>query len=267
MDERVRAVSYGGGVQSTSLLVLAATGIIDYHTFLFANVGDDSEDPLTLAYVRDVARPYAEAAGIEIVEVRYKRRDGTMPTLREHIMDGGRFALPAFMMPKLAPGNRTCTKTWKAMAVAAELRKMGATSAEPALVAIGISVDEMQRAKPGVDKANKVQDRTYPLLDLSITRTKAKRIITDAGLPVPPKSACYFCPYHTNQDWHEMKRDRPELFAGAVEMEDAINTSRAELHRQPVYFSKRPAALSTLGEAQDTLFADGDDCDSGWCFT
>jgi hypothetical protein len=38
-----RVVSYGGGVQSNALLVLAAQGRIDYRTFLFANVGDDSE--------------------------------------------------------------------------------------------------------------------------------------------------------------------------------------------------------------------------------
>jgi 3'-phosphoadenosine 5'-phosphosulfate sulfotransferase (PAPS reductase)/FAD synthetase len=48
----IRVFSYGGGVQSTAALVLAAQGVIDYHTFLFANVGEDSENPDTLAYVR-----------------------------------------------------------------------------------------------------------------------------------------------------------------------------------------------------------------------
>jgi hypothetical protein len=54
-----RVVSYGGGVQSNALLVLAAQGRIDYRRFLFANVGDDSEHPATLRYVRDVALPSA----------------------------------------------------------------------------------------------------------------------------------------------------------------------------------------------------------------
>jgi hypothetical protein len=54
-----RQVSYGGGVQSNALLVLAAQGPIDYRTFPFANVGDDSEHSATLRYVRDVAMPYA----------------------------------------------------------------------------------------------------------------------------------------------------------------------------------------------------------------
>ncbi|WP_254897837.1 hypothetical protein [Kitasatospora sp. NA04385] len=35
----IRSFSFGGGVQSTAALVLAAQGRIDYRTFLFANVG------------------------------------------------------------------------------------------------------------------------------------------------------------------------------------------------------------------------------------
>ena len=37
------AVAHGGGVQTTALLVLAGQGRLAYRTFLFANVGDDSE--------------------------------------------------------------------------------------------------------------------------------------------------------------------------------------------------------------------------------
>ena len=73
----VSVVSYGGGVQSTALLVLAAQGEIDYRTFLFANVGDDSEHPASLRYVREVAAPYAAAHGIELAELQrtWKRGD------------------------------------------------------------------------------------------------------------------------------------------------------------------------------------------------
>ncbi len=53
MTEQLRVCSYGGGVQPTALLVLAAQGTIDYRTFLFCNVGDDSEHPATLCYVRE----------------------------------------------------------------------------------------------------------------------------------------------------------------------------------------------------------------------
>ncbi len=38
----LRSVSYGGGVQSTALLVLAAQGDIDFPLFLFANAVCDT---------------------------------------------------------------------------------------------------------------------------------------------------------------------------------------------------------------------------------
>src|SRR5947209_5246716 len=54
----IRVFSYGGGVQSTAALVLAAQGKIDYPTFLFCNVGADSENPETLTYVEQYAKLY-----------------------------------------------------------------------------------------------------------------------------------------------------------------------------------------------------------------
>lgn len=52
----LRTISYGGGVQSTALVVLAAQGVIDYPVALFSNVGDDSEYPATIDYVRNIER-------------------------------------------------------------------------------------------------------------------------------------------------------------------------------------------------------------------
>src|SRR5947209_1941983 len=52
-EPMLKVFSFGGGVQSTAALVLAARGEIDYQTFLFANVGGDSENPETLRYVRE----------------------------------------------------------------------------------------------------------------------------------------------------------------------------------------------------------------------
>lgn len=42
---QLRVFSFGGGVQSTAALVLAAQGEIDFTAFIFANVGADSEHP------------------------------------------------------------------------------------------------------------------------------------------------------------------------------------------------------------------------------
>jgi hypothetical protein len=70
---KLRVVSYGGGVQSTALLVLAAPRVIDFPVFLMANVGHDSEDPDTPAYLHRYAQPYAENHGIQLQVIDRRR--------------------------------------------------------------------------------------------------------------------------------------------------------------------------------------------------
>ena len=63
----MRVISYGGGVQSTAMVIMAATHDPEFETAcggpidaaLFSNVGDDSEHPATLDYVRNVIQPWA----------------------------------------------------------------------------------------------------------------------------------------------------------------------------------------------------------------
>jgi hypothetical protein len=106
---RLRCVSYGAGVQSTSLLVLAAQRRIDFPVFLFANVGNDSEDPATLAYLRQHAIPYAAAHDVELHELHRTRRDGSHETLYGRLTRPGSRSLPIpVRMSNGAPGTRSC---------------------------------------------------------------------------------------------------------------------------------------------------------------
>lgn len=269
---QLRTVSYGGGVQSTALLVLAANGVIDYTTFLFANVGHDSEHPATLGYVNEIAAPYAADHGIDLIELhrRWQRgeRRGQIETLRGRLMRENSRSLPIpVRMSNGAPGTRSCTADFKIAVIGRWLRDHGATVDQPATVALGISVDEIERAHPGIDPRARYQHRVYPLLDLGLHRRDCRRIITDAGLPVPPKSACYFCPYHDAETWRRLKRDTPELFNDACHVETTLNQRRAALGKDPVYLTRHGRPLTTVF-THDQLVLDGlDGCDSGWCMT
>jgi hypothetical protein len=201
----LRVVAFGGGVQSTALLALAAERRIDFDVFLFANVGDDSEHPATLDYLHGHAQPFAARHGLHLHELRRTRRDGTMETLY------GRATAPA----------------------------------APAAM----------------------------LLDLRLSRAACAQLIRRAGLPVPPKSACWFCPFHRPSTWAEMRRDDPELFARAAALEDLLNTRRAALGRDPVWLTRFNAPLTqAIRPAQDTLPGvddSGEDitCDNEACWT
>ncbi|QKG20080.1 phosphoadenosine phosphosulfate reductase [Actinomadura verrucosospora] len=263
----IRAFSYGGGWQSTAALVLAAQGHIDFRTFLFANVGDDSEHPATLAYVREHAAPYAAAHGIDLRELHRVRRDGTTETLYGRLMSEGSRSIPIpVRMSNGAPGTRSCTADFKIRVIGRWLKAHGASPKNPATSAIGISLDEIHRAN--TCRHEPYERIVYPLLDLRIRRADCPRIIRSSGLPVPPKSFRWFCPFHRLSSWQDMRRDQPDLFTKACHLETAINQRRRTLGKDPVYLTCYNAPLADVAPDVDTLqFEDGDGtCDTGWCF-
>ncbi|WP_160051749.1 phosphoadenosine phosphosulfate reductase [Nocardiopsis sp. FR26] len=264
----MKVVSYGGGVQSTALLALAAQGRIDHNLFLFANVGDDSEHPATLEYLSQVAMPFAAEHGLEIKQLVKTRRDGTTETLMDKLTDPEARSIPIpVRMPNGAPGRRACTADFKIKVVGRWLRAQGATAAVPADVAIGISLDEIHRANRR--RAEKHERIEYPLLDLGLRRSDCEQIIAEAGLPIPPKSACFFCPFKTVGSWRQQRLEEPELFAKSVRLEKVINERRRLLGRDEVFLSRYGRPLDEAIAVSDPQVV-GEDvaaCDSGWCMT
>jgi hypothetical protein len=165
-----------------------------------------------------------------------------------------------------APGKRSCTADFKIRVISRWLEEHGATTDDPATVAIGISTDEIERLNNR--RESRAEQVTYPLIDLGLSRQDCVNIITAAGLPVPPKSACYFCPFHRAQTWAEMRRDEPELFDRAQILEDVLNRRRDELGKDSVYLTRFGKRLTdAIAEAQPSLFDGPEGCDEGWCWT
>lgn len=279
----IHSFSFGGGVQSTAALVLAAQGKLPatddsyrWDVFLFANVGDRAEHPATLAYVEDVAKPFAAKNRIELREVRRLKRDKTPNDLLDRIEKNDRSLPFPVRMNNGMPGRRSCTAEFKINPIERELRRMGAApeDGKRAIVGIGISLDEIQRAKGWgeVDPRSPTQIREYPLLRLGIRRRDALAIIAEAGLPEPPRSACWFCPFHSLDEWRRLRREQPELFDRAVALEARLNERQAEQGKPPIWLTRYAKPLSEV--VQDQLVIDLDQygagdapCDSGHCFT
>lgn len=273
----LRVISYGGGVQSTALVVLAAQGVLDdlmggpVRTALFANTGDDSEHPATLKYVREIAIPWAKERGVEIIELQTVK-NGQPTTIWNEIMkpDSKRMLIPVYGDINM-PLQRSCTVDFKIKTVGRWVKKNGAKKDDPAQVAIGISTDEIQRAGRG--KEEHAQQRVYPLLDLGLDRIGCMQLIHKAGLEVPPKSSCFFCPFHRPQVWAELRRDEPDLFDKAQQLEDVMIAKQNARGKNPVYLTKFGVRLEdAITAAGDTLFSNIDPndehgCDSGHCFT
>lgn len=247
----VKAFSFGGGVQSTAALVLAAQGKIDYKTFLFSNVGDDSEYPKTIEYLHNVAIPYAQAHGIDL-QILMKHRKGVPETLWESLMRDNRSIGIPVRMSNGAPGNRSCTADFKIKVIAKWMKQHGATKQAPGAVGIGISLDEFQRMK---DSMLPHIRNEYPLIDLRLDRQDCVNLISRAGLPVPPKSSCFFCPFHTIRAWQELYDKEPELFQRSVFLEQTLNERRRSLGKDEVWLTSKAMPLDQVvnGSHQNQL--------------
>lgn len=318
MSEKLRVVSYGGGVQSTALLVLAARGVIDFPLFLMANVGDDSEDPRTLAYVAKWAGAYAEKHGIQLEVLKRRTGDGEVETVKGRILRPGSASLTIpFRRDNGMPGQRSCTADFKRRVTGKRLVELGAHGGKPckpharedratraqqkadgialgkrlrpwarpdcedclqpnrATVALGYSLDEIHRCNATAVEPH--ERLVFPLVGLGeetglkMTRQDCIELIRSEGLPVPPKSSCYFCPFHRPEVWLDLRRQRPDLFDDAVELEREVNRRQVARGRDPVWLTRFARPLDeAIGLPEPLLFdfdpgagaCSGDACDT-----
>lgn len=256
----MRVFSFGGGVQSTAALVLAAQGELAVDAFLFANVGDDSENPDTLRYVREVAAPYAAAHGLTLVELQRRRRTGEVETILGRMTERTHsIVIPARVYGR--PLNRQCTQDFKIKIVASWCYRHGARKAKPATTLLGISLDEFQRMRN--DSGISYTRLSYPLVDRRMTRQDCINTIAGAGLPVPPKSSCWFCPFHSIAAWRELRDTRPDLFQQACDLEAAFQ-GRGKM-RKPIRLTRSPLMLAQAVQGEQPSLFEDDACESGYC--
>ncbi len=266
----MRTFSFGGGVQSTAVLALQALGELPkpYDVYLFSNVGNDSEDPETISYFHNHHLPFAEKHGIRIIELIKESRGRENETLWEqlHRMEVKSIQIPSYRVGK-GPGGRKCTRDYKIRVVRKWQRQNGSSKDNPVVMGLGISVDEIQRARTSSRHEDQILE--YPLIDLGMDRDDCFEVIKRAGLPTPPRSACFFCPFHSKKAWIDQKENRPELFAKSVALEKTL-LERCEIHgKEPEYLSRYGVpleeAFSNYGNIPDDDGPEG--CEEASCFT
>jgi len=120
------------------------------------------------------------------------------------------------------------------------------------------------------DERSPEQRREYPLIEARVTRQDCLNLIADEGLPRPPRSSCYFCPFHNKEAWSRLARTRPDLFEKAAQVEDLIAKRSAHLGRGDFRLTDTGLPLrEAFNGDQQVLFGDDDDpgCESGYCMT
>ena len=267
----MRIISLGAGVQSTTLLLLANHGELPGGPVDYAIFADTGWEPKA---VYEHLAWLERASEIPVLRV-------TAGNLRKDAMDHStrrRAAMPLYVVaPRGRAGSavmpRQCTREYKIDPIARRVRELlGARPRQripPGAVEmlLGLSLDEVQRMKPS--------DRpwltiTWPLIEKRMTRHDCELWLQRHGYPIPPKSACIGCPFHGNAYWREMRDERPDEWADAVDFDAGLRDGRVHLPRveQPTYLHRsflplREVDLSTPADGgQGDLF--GEEC-SGTC--
>lgn len=132
---------------------------------------------------------------------------------------------------------------------------------------LGISTDEAHRMK---DSRVAYIRNTFPLIEQSISRQDCLLWMQSHGYPEPPRSACVFCPFHSDDEWIRLRDDEPEEFARAIKFERSIQGAQRnqEVLRGIPYLHSSCQPLDTIDfqpktqSAQASLF--GNECE-GMC--
>lgn len=128
---------------------------------------------------------------------------------------------------------------------------------------MGISVDEAHRMK--VSRESWIHKR-YPLIDSGISRQACLEWMKQHGYPKPPRSACIFCPYHSDAEWERLRREEPEEFQKAVEFEGRMQeaAARDEVAKGIPFLHRSLIRLEEVPFSQSIKEGFGNDC-AGVC--
>ena len=146
--------------------------------------------------------------------------------------------------------GRSCTADYKIRPIIREIkRRCGVKRGSKDLTVtqmIGISYDEMQRMK---DSNQAWTQHRWPLIEQRIRRHDCIAWMRNHGYPEPPRSACFFCPFHSDEEWRRLRDDEPHEFERAIKFDHEI---REGFRRHPgqmrmeVYLHKSCKPLSEI---------------------
>jgi hypothetical protein len=288
-------ISLGWGVQSWTLAAMSALGALPkVDAVVHSDTGHERAATYSFA---DQWAPWLEAHGIKVVTARASNTDVVRPGKEQPFYT----LVPVFSLtqpaaldqptdpdwvmdyaggldvhkPQRGQLRRQCTGRWKIEPMRqwlqAELKRRGC-KAEPGIVEqwMGISLDEWQRAR--TSETAYITHR-YPLLEQKLTRADCVAWLQAHDLPVPPKSACVFCPYHNQRAWEELKREDGPDWGEALRVDNLLRDIRPNhtlyLHTRRVPLDQAVPLPEDQPYQQPGLFpVESEDatCDSGYCF-
>ncbi len=202
-------ISLGAGVQSSTMALMAARGLITPMPVaaVFADTQAEPADVYQWVAWLEKQLPFpvfTVCAGdlrADQLRVRVSKKSGNRYMKN---------AIPAFSVDKTTGKKglwgRKCTYDFKIQPITRWIRQFAGIKRGQKTVGvkcwIGISIDEAHRMKPS--KLPFIEN-IWPLIDLNMSRDACLKWMRDNGYPEPPRSACTFCPFHSDAEWLRVK--------------------------------------------------------------
>jgi len=241
----MRVLSLGAGVQSSTLALMIEKGIVPMvDCAVFADTQAEPKEVYNwLEYLKTQIKSYQ----IHIVSWR---------NLKQDILDASEGNYKGFTAPFFTKNIETnkkgllmrqCTADYKIKPVVKKIRELlnvGYKKRVPkgtkVELLMGISNDEVYRMK--LNRLPYIQNQ-YPLINMNFTRQTCLNWLKQNNYPLAPRSACTFCPYHSNEEWLKIKNGNKEEWEEVIKIDTAI--------RNPERFKKNNLGS---GKLKDELY-------------
>lgn len=262
----LKVLSMGWGVQSWTMAAMIALGELPPVDFI---VHSDT------GWERKSTYEFANQWGDWLKERGQNLVTLAPPPRSARVLEDNKIvSIPAYTLSNMGVGQlkRQCTSDWKVdpikRFVRSVLKERGLkASLNSVEMQLGITTDEFVRAK---DSRTGYIKNSYPLLDANMSRNDCVSWLESKGLPVPPKSSCTFCPFHSMDTWRAMKRKGGDDWQQVIAVDKAIRNKRPP---RKVYLVKQVIPIDEIvipedfGMTQSSFLNDDDvTCDSGYCF-
>jgi len=153
--------------------------------------------------------------------------------------------------------KRQCTYDYKILPVMKKLRELHGLKPKKRMpmseMWLGITIDEASRMKDS--REPRIKNR-YPFMEMTMNRSDCINYMRDNGFPIPVKSSCIFCPYHSNSQWKEHKKNKT-VWDEIIKVDEAMRWSAFDAGMsEPVFLhpSLKPIDEAPLGEDQIDMF-------------
>jgi len=197
-NDGVYVLSYGGGVNTTALMIYLIKKEMPLDMVVFADLG--SELPETYEHL-EIAKDYLEKHGIPFKVIKVDVAGGGLYEGCER-----RKVIPSQLW-------RWCTRDYKVKPIFRFYKSLGTHVYQY----LGIDYGEIQRVKKSTES---YVTNLFPLVDAKIDRKGCIDLINKEGLPVPVKSGCFFCPFNNLDRWEYIYKNHKDLFDRAIRLEE-----------------------------------------------